>query len=382
MATIRIDNYNSAIIEWAILRKGDSLDGFYSSRGNDRVRDWVNKVKLPTLRQLEELAKKLYIPLGYLFLNTPPEEEEVIPLFRSESEDPVQDMSLNLRDLIKTIKARQDWLIEYLEELGEDDLHFVGSKTVNTPVDNIVCDIRRVFGFDIGWMEECTGWEDALGKLTRRAEEVGIFVMKGSTVGSNNRRSISVSECRGFVLVDPKAPIIFVNSADAKAAQMFTLAHEIAHIWLGESVAFQQDELLPSTNAIERLSDAVAAEFLVPSKRLLTIWEKIPRDYMAISKTFKVSKIVIARRALDLGLITRIDFLQFYRDQSAEWENKKVKSTGGGDYYATETVKLGRRFMSFVESAVHSSAILHREAYRLTGTNRVTYHRLMSRLTT
>lgn len=382
MATVRVDNYNSEIIEWAILRKGDSLDGFYSNRGNDHVRDWVRKVKLPTLRQLEELAKKLYIPLGYLFLNAPPKEEEVIPLFRSESEAPTQEMSLNLRDLIKTIKARQDWLIEYLEELGEDDLPFVGSRTVADSAASIVCDIRRVFGFDIDWMEECKGWEDALNKLTRRAEEVGVFVMKGSTVGSNNRRPISVSECRGFVLVDTKAPIIFINSADAKAAQMFTLAHEIAHIWLGESVAFQQDELLPSTNAVERLSDAVAAEFLVPRERLLAIWEKAPRDYMAISKTFKVSKIVIARRALDLDLITRIEFLQFYREQSAEWEKKKANSMGGGDYYATETVKLGRRFMSFVESAVHSSAILHREAYRLTGTNRATYHRLMSRLTT
>lgn len=92
-----------------------------------------------------------------------------------------------------------------------------------------------------------------------------------SVVENNNYRAITVDECRGFVIVNPYAPFMFVNAADGKAAQMFTITHELAHVWIGKSAGFDNDKLLPANDPIEILCDQVAAEFLVPETVFLRL---------------------------------------------------------------------------------------------------------------
>ncbi len=55
---------------------------------------------------------------------------------------------------------------------------------------------------------------------------------------------------------------MFINNSDGKAAQMFTISHELAHIWTGHSAGFDFRELLPANDPVELLCDKVAAEFL------------------------------------------------------------------------------------------------------------------------
>ncbi len=373
MAT-RIENINSEIINWAITRAGNDLDEFYVA--NPNVLEWVKGEKKPTIKQLENFTHKVHVPFGYMFMKEPPREELPIPFFRTGAA-PRDKVSLNVYHTIQIIKDRQTWLTNYLQESGYSDLEFVGKYNDNSDYKEIANDIRNALKLQVNWASKLTTWEQALDFLTLQIEEIGIIVNFNGIVGNNTRRNISVEECRGFVLVNKKAPFLFINSADAKAAQMFTLIHELAHIWLGESAGFDNKQLLPADDPTEILCDKVAAEFLVPEIFFREKW-KSSQNIKYLSRVFKVSPIVIARRALDLGLMTKPAFFKFYDDYISEYKDKKEKQTSGGNFYATAKKRISLRFASYVNNAVKENNLLYRDAYRLTSLKGNTYEKFIN----
>jgi Zn-dependent peptidase ImmA (M78 family) len=171
------------------------------------------------------------------------------------------------------------------------------------------------------------------------------------------------------VLVDTNAPLLFVNGADSKAAQMFTLAHEIAHVWFGSSAAFDLRELQPANDEMELACNRVAAEFLVPTSEIQDLWPVVQHQddrFQAIARHFKVSELVAARRAQDLGLISRQEFLEFYEEYRESERSTAAQGREGGNFYFTQNLRLGRRFAGAVVRAVREGRLLYREAYRLT----------------
>ena len=206
----------------------------------------------------------------------------------------------------------------------------------------------------------------------KRIEETGIIVVFNGIVANNTHRVIPVEECRGFVLVDEYVPFMFINNADAKTAQLFTIVHELAHVWLGKSAGFDFRQLLPSDDPIEQLCDQVAAEFLVPEALLRTHWTSVA-DIRKLATKFKVSKVVVARRALDLGLISRPTFFQLYDTYMAEFATRKQRQEPGGNFYYTARKRISRTFAAYVDSAVKTDRLLYRDAYKLTGLSGKTY---------
>lgn len=104
------------------------------------------------------------------------------------------------------------------------------------------------------------------------------------------------------------------NGADAKAARMFTVAHELAHVFVGASAAFHLREMEPAEDRMERLCNRVAAEFLVPERALREMWPSVQgavEAFVSIAPRFKGSPLVGARRALDLDLIDEAQFGSF-----------------------------------------------------------------------
>ena len=170
---------------------------------------------------------------------------------------------------------------------------------------------------------------------------------------------------------------MFINAADAKAAQLFTIVHELAHIWLGESAGFDNQNLLPADDPIEKLCDAIAAEFLVPASSLIAIWKDKPSiDYAR--RYFKVSPIVIARRAMDLGLITKAEFFTFYNGYMNGFKQKKENQGPGGDFYATARKRVSVSFATYVNQAVNQNKLLYRDAYKITGLKGDTYQKFVT----
>jgi len=354
------------IITWALARAGYDLTKFSLKYPALKVERWLQGEKQPTVKQLEDFSKKVHIPFGYLFLQEPPNEEIDFPFFRSGQARPNYTVSPNVYDTILELERRQDWLRDYLIELGSDPLDFIGKFKTTTSVSVFVNDLRDKLNLPENWYLSCKTWEDSLTMLINAIEKIGIIVVQNGIVGNNTHRPIPVDECRGFVLVDEYVPFMFINNADAKAAQLFTLIHELAHIWLGKSAGFNQDQLLPADDDIELICDRVAAEFLVPKNQLLSKWNNI-QDIRMLAARFKVSPIVIARRALDLNLITKPQFFSFYNNYM-EWAKKKKDSQGpGGDFYRTTKRRVSPTFASYVDNAVKNGRLTYQDAFKLTG---------------
>lgn len=355
-------NIDSNMLTWAIDRAGFDLHEFTSTLPN--VQKWLDGEKKPTVKQLEEFSKKVYLPFGYLFLKEPPIENLPIPFFRTNNTKATK-ISINTYDTILLLQQRQDWLRNYLLDNEFTELPFVGKFSNSNDIKNIVQDIRLTLNLPENWANRFGTWQEALNHLSEQIENVGIITVFNGVVENNTRRKIPIQECRGFILVDSVAPFMFINNSDSKAAQMFTLVHELAHIWTGQSAGFDFRQLQPADDPIENICDKVAAEFLVPEDTFNRLWEENP-EINAMARFFKVSEIVIARRALDTGKITKEKFFAFYNAYTQREIKKKENQSSGGDFYATTKKRLSITFASHVFNAVKSGKLLYRDAYKLT----------------
>lgn len=371
MESIRIHT-NPKVLSWAAERAVMELH-----RKFPRLADWLSGAAQPTLRQLEDFAKATSVPFGYLLLPEPPEESLPIPHFRSAFGGVVEHPSRDLLETVHIMQRRQAWMREYLIDQGKDPLPYVGSASIGDDPSQVARKMRETLGVGANWAASYRTWTDALRALREQAESAGILVVTSSIVGNNSRRKLSVEEFRGFVLVDEYAPLVFINGADGKAAQMFTLAHELAHVWLGSSAAFDLRDLQPAADKTEQACNRIAAEFLVPEEALKSFWNEIRGQsgrFQAVAQRFKVSEIVAARRAMDLRLISRDEFFDFYREYQ---ERQRTAGTGekGGNFYATQNLRLGRRFGQAVVLAAKEGRLLYDEAYHLTGLYGKTFER-------
>ena len=368
-------NVDANMLTWAIDRAGYDLHEFTSKM--PRVNDWISGKKRPTIKQLEQFSKKVHLPFGYLFLPAPPQEKLPIPFFRTNG-DRVEKVSVNVYDTILLLQQRQDWLRHYLIDNGFEKLGFVGEFSNSDDVIAIVNGLRQVLGLAENWASYFQSWKEALNHLIEVIEDKGIITVFNGVVENNTSRPIEVEECRGFVLVDEFAPFMFVNNADGKAAQMFTIIHELAHIWTGHSAGFDFRKLQPADDAIEILCDKVAAEFLVPQGVFNEQWS-IAHDFKRLSKFFKVSEIVVARRALDTGKISKKAFFQFYEEYKNREFIKKQNQGPGGDFYATAKKRLSITFASHINNAVKTGQLLYRDAYKLTSMKGDTFEKFFAK---
>ena len=162
--------------------------------------------------------------------------------------------------------------------------------------------MRETLAFDLERRQEVGTWEEARRELISHAEDVGVLVMVSGVVGNNTQRKLDPQEFRGFALADDLAPIVFINGTDTKAAQIFTLAHELAHIWLGASaVSDARPEQVAVTDTVERWCNAVAAELLVPLESIRNDFDSglnLASELQRLARAYKVSTLVVLRRLL------------------------------------------------------------------------------------
>lgn len=353
---------------WACERSG--ADEAALTKRFPKLPQWKSGDVQPTFHQLEDFAKATLTPFGVFFLPEPPVEKLPVPDFRTLKDKRLRRPSAALLETIYQMQRRQDWMRDHLIEDGVEPLPFIGTVTLASSAVAAAESIRRTLGMEDGWAKMHPTWTHALLGLRRAVEDAGILVIINGVVGNNTSQKLNPEEFRGFVLCDRHAPLVFINGADFKSAQMFTMAHELAHLWAGKDGVFDLPDLQPSDDEVEKFCNRVAAEVLIPGRELEICWPEIPRKaepYHALARHFKVSPMVAARRVLDQGLITREEFYRFLDEYEADERRRAEKKSSGGDFYKTQEVRVGHRFGSAVVRAARGGRLLYQEAYRLTG---------------
>ena len=368
------------MLRWACERSGRDVADLAARV--PQLPAWVRGERQPSLKQLEKLATATRTPFGYLFLAAPPEDRLPVPDFRTLWGVSRSRPSPDLLDTLYSMQRRQEWLRECLIESDVGPLSFTGSARLTDDPASVGREMRRALGLHGGWAAEVSTWQDAVRELRRAIEQVGVMAVINGVVGNNTSRKLSVEEFRGFALTDPYAPLIFVNGADAKSAQMFTLAHELAHIWLGTEGISGFESLFPGGSDVEDWCNAAAAELLVPSEEVASCWHEVkrgPRPFETLARAFKVSPVVAARRALDLSLVDRDAFRDFYKAYVKRDLAGGARSTGGS-FYNNQNTRVGELFASHVLRAAMEGRIGFKQAYDLTGLRGGTFQRYARRL--
>jgi Zn-dependent peptidase ImmA (M78 family) len=367
LKTIQFDNVATSVIE--LLGK------------------WQSGEKIPTFNQVEDISKKTNIPFGYFFLDKPPIEECHIVDYRTVNSVANPEPSRNLIDTLDMMTDVQAWMVDYVATNGYEELEYVGSAAHMQDINDIVGDIRKHLGLSEAWFLECAAATDSFKYLRETISEIGVLVMMNGIVGNNTRRKLDVEEFRAFTLVDKYAPLIFVNTCDSDNGKVFSLLHELTHVWIGIN-SFYNEQVSTSTteSADEKKCNAVAAEILVPTEMFREQWNSTVGTNLekveVLAKYFRCSRYVIARKALDNSKISRdayykiINTLQKQYKQLKEHEDQKKSS--GGDFYKTLGSKLDHRLVNALASSAKEGRTQYTEVYRLTNTNRKTFGKLLS----
>ena len=340
--TLRV-NVKPELFRWARERAGIHVDALV--KRFPRYLEWESGEKQPTLKQLEKLALATHAPIGSFFLSEPLDEPVPIPDMRTIGNEFVGRPSVELLDTVYLCLQRQDWYRDYARIEGEDSLPFVGSATTQSDIETTAEKIRAELSFDVEERRNLRTWTEALRRFIEQADALGVLVMTSGIVGNNTHRRLDPEEFRGFALSDDLAPLVFINGADTKAAQMFTLAHELAHIWLGESALSDVDVVSVPAHEVEGWCNRVAAELLVPLTSLFESYresEDHPNQLNRLARQFKVSTLVVLRRLYDGGAFDQDALQTAYGRELDRITN--IQSTSGGSFHPTLKARVGRRF--------------------------------------
>lgn len=364
------------LLLWALERSAKSpemLEGKLPKLG-----DWLDGELLPTLKQLETFAKATYTPIGFLFLQEPPEERVPIPDFRTMPAEYFDRPSPDLLDTIHICQQRQEWYRNFERSTGGKALPFVGTAKLSDNVVQAAADMRATLGLDLQERQRVRTWTEALRRFIEQADALGVLVMVSGVVGNNNHRKLDPEEFRGFALADELAPLVFVNGADTKSAQMFTLAHELAHIWLGRSGVSDAEAGQVPKHEIESWCNRVAAELLVPLALMRDEYradDDLYSEMNRLAKCFKVSTLVILRRIYDAGGLSSE---QLWREYDRELERLHALPRGsGGNFYLTQAARVSKRFACALFESTFEGRTSFTEAFRMLGVKKMaTFHEL------
>ena len=372
--TPRVD-VDPALLEWACNRSGVKREALQQKFRE--LPKWLSGEKLPTEVQLQSFANATFTPFGSFFSETPPADSLPVSDFRVRGSKSDGPPSPHLLDTVYNCQEQQAWYRDYLQASGESPLDWVGSQRSDTRPNEAAAQFATMLGFDVDSRSKASNWEEGLRVVRRSLEEAGVLVMINGVVGNNTRRPLDPEEFNGFALADKLAPLVFVNNTDFKASQMFTIAHEVGHLLLGESGVSDDSVGVDQVPANEAWCDLFAAELLVPEADLgsqETDFGSVEKaDLQHLASRYKVSKVVVLRRLRTANLIGARRYFDLFLEEREEFASRRAardarrQRNRGGNFYSTFFQRNGRRFAGAVVASTLEGRTTYDEMSRLLG---------------
>jgi Zn-dependent peptidase ImmA (M78 family)/DNA-binding XRE family transcriptional regulator len=362
-----------SVFVWARERAEMSLDDLANTLKihAEKIKKWELGENKPTFLQAQKIAKIFQIPFGYLFLQTPPEDKLPIPDLRTFRNHPIGELSPEFKSLLNDILLKQKWYKDYILENDGDEKFFLQRFTINSDKKEIINNIKEILNLE-NYIGKSVKKEDLLSKLIGKIEKLDILVMKNGIVGSNTHKPLNTKEFRGFAIYDKFAPLIFLNSKDSNSAQIFTLIHELVHLWIGESGVSSLD-LNHTDNKIELFCNDITAEILVPKDLLDSYWNNLAdfeKHYEELATIFSVSTLVILNKLYGLNYIDYETYNKYTNIEAEKFKEFMVnkKKTSGGDFYKTLKTRNGVNFSTALMVSTLEGKTLYKEASVLLNT--------------
>lgn len=319
----------------------------------------------PTIRQAEILARAYRRPFAMLFLPDVPYDFTPLQDFRRSG---AKELTTSAVFILRELQQKQAWISELHQESGEPPLPFVGRFKVTDAPAAVAQDILRTLGIDPEAYTESVPFREWMAK----AEALGIFISRTSFIHS--RLKLDSGEFQGFAIADPHAPFIFINTEDWDRAQLFTLVHELAHIWIGASGISSEIDAEPGTIAkshpTERFCNEVAAHALLPEaamQRLSASLFGTSESIKHIAGRFGVSSLALLIRAYRRRMVSDTAYhgmrstlekeFNAYLKEQATKAATKPKAKTGPSYYLLQLNRNGRLFTQIVLDSFRSGII-------------------------
>jgi Zn-dependent peptidase ImmA (M78 family) len=328
---------------------------------------------------LANMAEKYHRPLLTFYLPKPPLKSDKGRDFRTLPEAPAPGAEALLDALLRDVQARQGLVRAALEEAEDDEpLAFMGSSNITDGVDGLVASIRRTLGTSLENFRQQRTVDDAFKFLRSGAEKAGVFVLLMGNLGSHHT-NIDARVFRGFVLADPIAPFVVVNENDSRAAWSFTLIHELAHLWLGQTGVSGYD----GTDEVEKFCDIVAARFLLDPRELLLLdtaarLNELKSQIDEFAGERNLSRKMVAYNLLRSSAISAARYRELCGLFDAERSAIRGGDTeGGANYYVVRRHRVGPALIDAVRRMLAGGALSTTEASRVLGVKPTNVMRLL-----
>lgn len=329
----------------------------------------------PTFNQLSEIAKKINIPTGLLMLKRKVEVTNQRLEFRKLHQSNANAFSENLRDTIIDMQDKQ----EFLRNEIDYTLDFIGRYNTDSDPMMVAKHICAELDIEPFFQKDFKDIGKVIEYLRTQINNIGVFVFANGKIRSNNYRPLNIEEFRGFVLSDDKAPIIFVNQKDSKTGQVFTIIHELVHLFIGCDEIFTTVETDNyEFDKVEAFVNKVTAEILVPADIFLAFKSQ---DIAMLAKQFYVSEYVIARRLLTLNQINKATYQAIIHtlDQNRQQSTIRKKEKNGGDYNNNIKFMMDKKFLGYIAQAINQHRISYTDAFGIMGVGYKGYQTLVGK---